>query len=51
MKLPELQNDDKEVIKLRSKGMSEGWEDIRQIFYYQSLPYVLKIIRLLRANK
>ncbi len=45
MRLPELQDDDKEVKKLRSKGLSEGWEDIEQVLYYQGLPYVLKVIR------
>ncbi len=46
MRLPELQNDDKEAMKLRSEGLSEGWEDIEQVLYYQDLPYVPKVIRL-----
>ncbi len=28
MRLPELQDDDKEDKKLRSEGLLEGWEDI-----------------------
>ena len=44
MKLSELQNDDKEIMKLRSEELSKGWEDIKQVLYYQSLPYVSKII-------
>ncbi len=45
MRLPELQDDDKETMKLRSKGLPEGWKDIEQVFHYQGLLYVPKIIR------
>ncbi len=45
MRLPELQDDDKEVMKLRSEGLSEGWEDIKQVLHYQGLLYVPKVIR------
>ncbi len=45
MRLPELQDDDKETIKLRSEELLEGWEDIDQVFHYQGLPYVPKVIR------
>ncbi len=44
MKLPELQDDDKEVMKLRSEGLSEGWKDIEQVLYYQGFPYIPKVI-------
>ena len=44
MRLSELQNDDKKAMKLRSRGLSEGWEDIEKMFYYKNLLYVLKII-------
>ncbi len=44
MRLPELQDDDKEAMKLRSEGLLEGWEDIEQVLYYQGLPYVPKVI-------
>lgn len=44
MKLLELQNNDKKTKKLRSKRFSDGWEDSKKVFYYQSLPYILKII-------
>ncbi len=45
MRLLELQDNDKEVMNLRSKRLSEGWEDIKQVLYYQGLPYIPKIIR------
>ncbi len=45
MKLAELQDEDKEVMKLRSEGLPEGWEDIEQVLHYQDLPYVPKVIR------
>ncbi len=45
MKLPELQDDDKEAMKLRSQGLPEGWEDIKQVLHYQGLLYVPKVIR------
>ncbi len=45
MRFPELQDDDKEAMKLRSEGLSEGWEDIEQVLHYQGLPYVTKVIR------
>ncbi len=44
IKLPELQDDDKKTKKLRSKELPEGWEDIEEVFYYQGLPYVSKVI-------
>lgn len=42
---PKLQDDDKEAKNLRFKKLSEGWENIKKVLYYQGLPYVLKIIR------
>ncbi len=45
MRLPQLQDDDKEAMKLRSKRLPEGWEDIKQVLHYQGLPYVPKVIR------
>ncbi len=45
MKLPELQDGDKETKKLRSKGLPKGWEDIEQMLHYQDFPYVPKVIR------
>ncbi len=44
MRLPELQDDDKEAMKLRSEGLPEGWEDIEQVLHYQGIPYVPKVI-------
>ena len=46
IRLPELQDDDKEVKMLRSKRLPEGWEDIEQVLHFQGLPYVPKVIRL-----
>ncbi len=45
IRLPKLHYDDKEAIKLRSEGLSESWEDIRQVLHYQGLPYIPKVIR------
>ncbi len=46
MKLPELQDKDKEAKKLRlEQVLSEDWEDIKQVLHYQGLPYVPKVIR------
>ncbi len=45
MRLLELQDDDKEAMKLRSEGLSEGWKDIEQVLHYQGLLYVPKVIR------
>ncbi len=44
MRLPELQDEDKEAMKLRSEGLPKSWEDIEQVLHYQGLPYVPKII-------
>ncbi len=40
-----MQDDDKETKKLRSEGLPEGWENIKQVHHYQGLPYILKVIR------
>ncbi len=45
MRLPELQDDDKEAMKLRSEGLLEGWENIEQVLHYHDLLYVPKVIR------
>ncbi len=45
MKFPELQDDSKEAKKLRSEGLLEGWEDIKQVLHYYGLPYIPKVIR------
>ncbi len=45
MRLPELQDDDKEAMNLSSEGLPEGWEDIEQVLHYQGLLYVPKVIR------
>ena len=34
MRIPELQNDDKEARTFRSEGLPEGWEDIEQVLYF-----------------
>ncbi len=45
MRLPELQDNNKEAKKLKSEQiLSEGWEDIKQVLHYQGLPYVPKFI-------
>ena len=50
-KLPELQDNHKKTKRLRSKGLLKSWEDIEKVFYYQSHPYVLKVICSEQINK
>ncbi len=45
MRVLELQDDNKEAMKLRSEGLPEGWEDIKQVLHYYGLLYVSKVIR------
>ncbi len=45
MRLTEMQDDDKEAMKLRLEGLSEGWEYIEQVLHYQGFPYIPKVIR------
>ncbi len=51
MRLSKLQDDDKEVKELSLKGLLEGWEDIKAVFYDQSLLYILKVICSNLINK
>ena len=44
MRFLELQDNNKEVKKLRSEELSEGWEDIEEVFHYKYFLYVLKVI-------
>lgn len=44
MRLPELWDDDKEAKKLRVDNLSKDWKNIKKVFYYQNLLYILKII-------
>ena len=45
MRLLKLQDDDKKAKKLRSEPvLLECWKNIKQVFHYQDLPYVLKVI-------
>lgn len=46
MKLLKLEDNDKEAKKLRLKRLLEGWENIEEVLYYQSLPYFSEVIRL-----
>ena len=46
MRLPELQNDNKEAKKLSLEGLSERWKDIEQVLHFEGLLYVPKVIRL-----
>ena len=43
--LPELQNNNKEAKTLRAGGFSEGWKDVKRVFWYQGFPYIPEIIR------
>lgn len=51
IRLTKLQDNNKKARKLRSKKLSQGWEDIEEILHYQSFPYVLKIIYSELINK
>ena len=44
MRLLELQDDNKETKKLRSKGLLKDWKDIKGVLNYQSLLYAPKVI-------
>ena len=44
MKLIELQDNHKNTMKFRSKELPEDYDNIEQVFYYQSLLYVSKVI-------
>ena len=46
MTLPKFQDDDKKTKKLRLKRLPDGWEDIEEMFYYQGLSYIAKVIYL-----
>ncbi len=46
MRLLKLQDDDKEVKKLRSEELLKGWKGIEGVLHYQNLLYILKVIRL-----
>ena len=46
MKFLEPKDDDKEIKKLRSKRLSEGKKDIKEVLHYQGFLYILKIICL-----
>ena len=44
LRLPELQDGDKEAKVLRAGGLPEGWEEVERVLQYQRLPYVPEII-------
>lgn len=44
MRLPELEDVDKEAKKLSLKRLPKGQEDIEEMFHYQGFLYVLKVI-------
>ncbi len=44
MKLPKLQDDDKETKKLRLKRLQEDWKNILEVLHYQDLLYIPKVI-------
>ena len=45
MRLPKLQDNNKEVKVFRTADVLKNWEDVEEVFRYQSLPYILDIIR------
>ena len=46
MRLLKLQDNDKRAKKLRSKALPEDCKNIKQVLYYQDLPYIPKVIHL-----
>ena len=51
MRFLELLDDNKEAKKLRSERLPEGWKDIKQVFHFQDLFYVPKVIYSELINK
>ena len=51
IRLPKLQENDKETKKLTSKRLPKGWKDFKEVLYYQGFPYVLKVICTKLINK
>ena len=45
IRLPKLQDEDKEPKVLRAGNLPEGWEEVERVLQYRGLPYVPKIIR------
>lgn len=43
LRLSKLQENDLETRKF-TENLPEGWKDIKNIFYYQNLPYISEII-------
>ena len=44
LRLPKLQDNDKEAKVLRAGGLPEGWEEVEGVLQFQGLPYVPEII-------
>lgn len=51
IKLLKLYDDDKKAKKLRLKELLKSWKDAKWVFYYQGLPYILKVICLKLINR
>ena len=45
LRLPKLQDNDKEAKALRAGGLPEGWEEVEGVLQYRGPPYVPEIIR------
>ena len=45
LRLPELQDEDKEAKAVKAIGLPEDWEDVEGVLQYQRLIYVPEIIR------
>ena len=44
MKLPELQDNNNEIQKLRSKKLLKDWKKIKEVLNYEGSSYVPKVI-------
>ena len=45
LRLPELQDNDKEAKILRARGLPEDWKEVKRVLQYRALLYILEIIR------
>ena len=45
LRLPKLQDNDKEAKALRAGGLLEGWEEVKRVLQYRELSYVPETIR------
>ena len=45
LRFPELQAEDRKAQEIREQGLKDGWKDIEEVLYWESLLYLPEIIR------